>query len=107
MEVDRVAQDGAAGRDCDGRMPAEGQRPIRPRHDRRARVTESDMRRADDQGVGTERGQLHPHLIAADTGVHNLTQGLIVETGVCNPETDVRRVHSRAPSADPVLVAIG
>ena len=81
IEVDRVAEDGAPA----GIVMVECPLKVRVRSEpgtMSARVPEGNMRRTDGQRIGPEGGQIHPHLIAADTGVHDLTQSLVVEAGI-------------------------
>ena len=80
VEFYRIAVHHREWRNGDGGPPAEGQRAIGRRHDRRCGVAPRDVRRADgERGRPEGVAQYHARPIAADARVHDLTQGLVVE----------------------------
>ena len=63
----------------------------------------SNMRRTDHERARAERREPHTHLIASDTGAHDLAQCLIVETSIRQARRPRRRlVHGGAPAPDPM-----
>jgi hypothetical protein len=101
MQIDRIAHDGRAGGNGDGRPPAEREHAVRAGDDRRSAARHRDVRGADDKRCRAERVRdAHAHLAAPDTGVDDLAHGLVVESGDVGSEqarmTDRPRLHARA-----------
>src|SRR5687767_14982038 len=107
IEVHWIAQHRCTGWEHQGGFVAESQRSIRSRPDRRISGAESNVRRTNIEPAGAKRRQPHPHAIAANAGVHNLAQSLVVEASVRQLRgAGAWLDECRAPGSDPTIVAL-